>query len=122
MDLILENLSRKLIGASISVHKALRPGFLESTYETALCVELRYQKIRYEKQKPIKTYYRNVPVGTHRIDLLVENQVILELKTVEAFDRIHFAQVKSYLKATGLHLGLLLNFNNPILQIKRFVF
>jgi len=121
MDLVLEDLSGKLIGASIAVHKTLGPGFLEATYETALCIELRYRKIKYEKQKPIKTFYRNVPIGIHRIDLIVEQQVIVELKAVETFDRVHFAQLKSYLKATGLHLGLLLNFNSPVLQIKRFV-
>jgi GxxExxY protein len=121
MDLILGNLSEKVIGASIEVHKELGPGFLESTYESALCIELRCRKIKYEKQKLIRTFYKNMLIGIHRIDLIVENQIILELKTVEAFDRTHFAQVKSYLKATRLHLGLLLNFNDAVLQIKRFV-
>ena len=116
MNLILKDLSKKLIGGALQVHKTLGPGFIESIYETAPCVELRYLRMRFEKQKSINLHYRNMPVGIHRIDLIVENQIIVELKTVDTFERIHFAQIKSYLKATSLKLGLLLNFNNPVFR------
>ena len=116
-----EELSKKIIGAAIEVHRALGPGFLESIYEQALKVELVEHDIHYDSQKDIKIKYLGVEVGLHRLDLLIENQIILELKAVKELTDIHFAQLRSYLKATGLKVGLLFNFAKPTLEIKRVV-
>ena len=116
-----EELSKKIIGAAIEVHRALGPGFLESIYEQALKVELVEHDIHYDSQKDIKIKYLGVEVGLHRLDLLIENQIIIELKAVKELTDIHFAQLRSYLKATGLKVGLLFNFAKPTLDIKRVV-
>lgn len=116
-----EPLSGRIIEAAIQVHTALGPGFLESVYENAMKVALTKTGLRYEPQKEIRIFYDGVEVGFHRLDLLVEDQIIVELKAVKAFEDIHFAQLKSYLKATGCQVGLLLNFNTPKLAIKRVV-
>jgi len=116
-----EELSNKIIGAAIEVHRTLGPGFLESIYEEALKIELSELKIYYDNQKDVKINYHGIEVGQHRLDILVENIIIVELKTVKEFADIHFAQLRSYLKATGLKVGLLLNFGRPTLEIKRVV-
>ena len=116
-----EELSKKIIGAAIEVHRALGPGFLENIYEQALKVELAEHDIHYDSQKDIKIKYLRVEVGLHRLDLLIENQIIIELKAVKELTDIHFAQLRSYLKATGLKVGLLFNFAKPTLEIKRVV-
>ena len=95
-------LSNKIIGAAIQVHRELGPGFIESIYEEALKVELSRRKINYQPQKEIKVEYRGVKVGTHRLDLLVENEMIVELKAIKELTDIHFAQILSYLNATRL--------------------
>jgi GxxExxY protein len=117
-----EELSKKVIGAAIEVHRLLGPGFLESIYEEALKIELSKHKMHYEAQKEIRIQYSGVEIGCHRLDLIVENKIIVELKAVKEFADIHFAQLRSYLKATGLKVGLLLNFAKPTLEIKRIVF
>jgi GxxExxY protein len=116
-----EELSNKIIGAAIEVHRALGPGFLESIYEEALKVEFAEHGLHYEAQKEIQIKYIGVEVGLHRLDLLVEKQIIIELKAVKELMDIHFAQLRSYLKATGLRVGLLFNFAKPTLDIKRVV-
>jgi len=116
-----EELSKKIIGAAIEVHRELGPGFLESIYEQALKVEFAEHNFHFDSQKEIKIKYLGVEVGLHRLDLIVENQIILEIKAVKELLDIHFSQLKSYLKATGLKVGLLLNFAKPILEIKRVV-
>jgi GxxExxY protein len=116
-----EELSKKIIGAAIEVHRELGPGFLENIYEEALKLELSEHRLHYDNQKEIKIMYLGVEIGTHRLDLLVENKIIVELKAVKEFADIHFAQLRSYLKATGLKVGLLLNFAKPALEIKRVV-
>ena len=116
-----EELSKKIIGAAIEVHRALGPGFLENIYEEALKLELSEHRLHYDSQKEIKIMYLGVEIGTHRLDLLVENKIIVELKALKEFADIHFAQLRSYLKATGLKVGLLLNFAKPSLEIKRVV-
>jgi GxxExxY protein len=116
-----EALSGKILEAAVAVHKALGPGFLESIYEKAIDVALTRRGIAFERQKEIRVFFEEVDVGCHRLDLVVENQIILELKAVKALEEIHFAQLRSYLKATGLKVGLLLNFNAPTLGIKRIV-
>jgi GxxExxY protein len=116
-----DDLSKKIIGAAIQVHRELGPGFLESIYEEALKVEFSEHRFHYDAQKEIKIKCLGVEVGLHRLDLIVENKIIVELKAVKEFNDIHFAQLRSYLKATGLKVGLLLNFGKPSLEIKRIV-
>ncbi|NVM20780.1 MAG: GxxExxY protein [Desulfobacterales bacterium] len=116
-----EDLSKKIIGAAIAVHRELGPGFLESIYEEALKVEFSEHELHFDCQKEIKIEYLGVEVGVHRLDLLVENKIILELKAVAELSDIHFAQIRSYLKATGLKVGLLLNFAKPTLEVRRVV-
>jgi GxxExxY protein len=121
MKLIKEEFTGLIIQAAIEVHKGLGPGFLECVYEQAMSVELEWRNIEFERQRLVGIFYRGIEVGTHRVDLVVANQLIVELKAAQDFDLVHFAQIKSYLKATGLTVGLLLNFNKPVLAIKRFV-
>ena len=116
-----EELSKKIIGAAIEVHRELGPGFLESIYEEALKVEFMEHGLHYDAQKEIQIRYLGVEVGIHRLDLLVEKQIVVELKTVKELMDVHFSQLRSYLKATGLKVGLLFNFAKPTLEIKRVV-
>jgi GxxExxY protein len=116
-----EALSGRILEAAVEVHKTLGPGFLEGIYHKALRVALEHRRIRYESQHDVRVFFEGVEVGLHRLDLLVEGEIILELKAVKAFEEVHFAQLRSYLKAAGLRVGLLLNFNAPTLVIKRVV-
>ena len=116
-----EALSRKIIGAAIEVHRELGPGFLENIYEEALKIEFSEHNLNFDYQKEIKIKYLGTEIGTHRLDLLVEKKIIVELKAVKEFSDIHFAQLRSYLRATGLKIGLLLNFAKPTVEIKRIV-
>jgi GxxExxY protein len=116
-----ELLSKKIIGAAIKVHKELGPGFLENIYEEALKIELSKNHINFETQKEVKIEYRDTEVGTHRLDMVVEDQIIVELKAIKEISDVHFAQLRSYLKATELKVGLLFNFAKPALEIKRVV-
>jgi GxxExxY protein len=119
----LDRLAREVIGAAIEVHRVLGPGFLESIYEEALCVELKLREIPFQRQVPVPVVYKSVAIGQGRLDLLVDGKSIVEIKTVESLARIHHAQAISYLKATGNVLALLINFNSEILKngIKRIV-
>ena len=119
----IDELAHKVIGAAIEVHRHLGPGFLESVYEEALSIELNLRGIAHERQRPIHVDYKGNPVGEGRLDILVGEQLIVELKAVETLAPIHTAQVISYLKSTGYPLGLLLNFNVTRLKegIKRIV-
>ena len=119
----LDHLAHRVIGAAIEVHRLLGPGFLESVYEEALCVELTLRSIRFARQLPIGVKYKDHVVGQAPLDLLVEDRVVVELKALEAIAPIHVAQILSYLKATRLPLGLLITFNVAMLQrgIKRVV-
>jgi GxxExxY protein len=112
----LDDLAHRVIGAAIEVHRHLGPGFLETVYEEALTIELRLRDIPFERQKIIVVGYKDAAVGEGKLDLLVDNRLIVGLKAVEALSAIHKAQVISYLRATRLHLGLLINFNVPILK------
>ena len=122
-DSSLDQLAHAVIGAAIDVHREIGPGFLESVYQNALCYELGLRHIVYEAQALTPITYKGYPVGEGSIDVLVERRLIVELKAVEAFEAIHQAQVISYLKAMRLSLGLLINFNMPILKdgIRRVV-
>ena len=113
-DADVDELARRVIGAAIEVHRHLGPGFLESVYEEALCVELELREIPFERQRPIGVDYKGHSVGQGRLDLLVGDRLLIELKAVDRLAPIHNAQVMSYLKATKLHLGLLINFDVPL--------
>ncbi|HZV34517.1 MAG TPA: GxxExxY protein [Verrucomicrobiae bacterium] len=114
-----KELTGRIIRAAINVHKELGPGFIESVYETALPVEFDLAGIQYERQKIVDVFYRKKKVGEHRLDFLVEQSVLLELKAVLNLEKIFFAITRSYLKATGTRIGLLLNFATMPLAIKR---
>jgi len=112
-----DRLMTHTIGCAIAVHRALGPGFLESIYRKAMCVELEARGLPYEVERPVCVSYRGVDIPGQRIDLIVGGLIVVELKTVVRFDRVHVAQVISYLKTTGLRGGLLINFRVP-LQVK----
>ena len=108
-------------GAVFEVNRILGSGFLEKVYENALLVELKRRGIKAESQVPIKVLYKEKVVGEYIADLLVEDKVIVELKTVENIDKVHEAQLLNYLKATGIRIGILVNFKHPKAEIKRMV-
>jgi GxxExxY protein len=108
-------------GAVFEVNRVLGPGFLEKVYENALLIELRSRGLKAESQVPIKVLYKEDVVGEYIADILVEGSVIVELKTVESLEKIHEAQLLNYLRATGIHLGLLVNFKHPKAEVKRLV-
>jgi GxxExxY protein len=116
-------LTEKIIGCAIEVHRTLGPGLLEQTYESALCVELQLAGLKFQRQMVVPVTYKGQPVGDYRLDLVVEDCVILEIKSVDRFDPVFEAQLLTYLKIAGLKRGLLLNFNSRLLKdgIKRLV-
>jgi GxxExxY protein len=110
-------ITERIIGAAMEVHRELGPGLLESTYEACLAYELRERGLRVEQQKALPVKYRDVQLDAgYRIDLLVENCVVVELKAVDKIEPIHKAQVLSYLKLSGYPIGLLINFNVTLLK------
>jgi len=110
--LLHEELTEKIIGAVIEVHRALGPGLLESAYEECLCHEFHLRGICFERQRPLPVEYKGVKLDCgYRLDLIVENKVILEIKWVEHVLPVHEAQLLTYLKMTGMRVGLILNFN-----------
>src|SRR5690606_37261927 len=112
-------LTQQIIGAAIEVHRRLGPGFLESIYENALVIELRKRRLQVRSQVLVDVAYDGQVVGQHRLDLLVEQIIIVELKTVRNFDDIHFVVARSYLRAMKLRHGLLINFAKTKLDVKR---
>ena len=117
-------ITQKIIGAAIEIHRNLGPGLFESVYEECLCYELELQNIDFEQQKYIPIFYKEKAFDTgFRADLVVEHKIVVELKSVEALLPIHEVQVFNYLKLSDLRVGLLINFNVPILKqgIKRIV-
>ena len=119
----LRELTEKIIGCAIEVHRQLGPGLLEGTYESALSIELNSAGLQHVRQPIFPVKYKGQVIGEYRLDLIVENLVIVEIKSVERFDPIFEAQVLTYLKVTGKRLGLLMNFNSRLLRdgIKRYV-
>ena len=114
-------LTQKIIGAAFEVHRELGPGFLEKVYETALIQELSKSGVQAQPQAEIEVGYKGSHVGTYFADILVDNKVICEVKAVQALSSAHEAQLLHYLKATGIKLGLLLNFGAERVQFKRLV-
>lgn len=114
-----KDLSGRVIEAAIAVHSALGPGFVESVYENALAVELKARGIGFEQQKSIPIFHRGVAVGEHRLDLLVEGCLLVELKAVRGLEDVFYAIGRSQMKAAGIQDGLILNFASMPLTIKR---
>lgn len=117
-------LTQKIIGCAIEVHKHLGPGLLESAYEECLCFELNQEGLSFERQKPVPIVYKEIKLECgYRLDILVENEIIIEIKSVDSISPLHQAQVLTYLKFSNKRLGLLLNFNVKMLKdgIRRFI-
>ncbi len=121
MELIEAELSERIIGCCIKVHRALGPGFLEKVYEESLALELSKVGLQVQRQKLVVVYYDSTPVGEHRLDFLIESRVVLELKACRDIEDIHLATARSYLKATGCSLALVVNFARPKVEVRRVV-
>jgi GxxExxY protein len=119
----LKRLTERIIGCAIEVHRQLGPGLLEGTYEAALCIELQISRLNFVRQPIFPVIYKGQVIGEYRLDLIVEDSVIVEIKSVERFDPVFEAQVLTYLRVTGKEIGLLMNFNSRLLRdgIKRYV-
>ena len=119
----LDWLTDKIIGCAIEVHRNLGPGLMEATYENAFCFELSAAGLKFERQVPYPILYKGRKIGEYRLDLVVEDSVVVEIKSVERFDPVFEAQVIAYLKISGKRVGLLINFNTDLLKkgIRRFV-
>ena len=112
----INNLTQRIIGAAIEVHRALGPGLLESLYETALCIELDERGIRYARQVSVPAHYKGRSLGDYTVDLIVEDLVVVEVKSVAHVLPVFEAQLITYLRLTRKRLGLLINFNTPLLK------
>ncbi|MBI3004699.1 MAG: GxxExxY protein [Ignavibacteriales bacterium] len=123
--MLIENqLTGRVIGAAIEVHRILGPGLLESSYEEALCYELAAFGLTFLRQQPLPVVYKSIKLDcAYRLDVVVEKKIVLELKSIESLLPIHEAQLLTYLKLSGYRVGLLINFNVPFLKdgLKRFV-
>ncbi|MGB7622671.1 MAG: GxxExxY protein [Terriglobia bacterium] len=119
----INKLTEKIIGCAIEVHRNLGPGLLEATYEAALCVEMELAGLNFRRQLVFPVVYKGRSIGEYRLDLVVEDAVVVEIKSVERFDPVFEAQVLTYLKVTGKNIGLLINFNSRLLKdgIKRYI-
>ena len=119
-----QDLTEKIIGAAIEVHRALGPGLLESIYQTCLAHEMALRGLHFEKEKPLPVEYKGVKLESgYRLDFVVDGKVVVELKAVDSIHDVHKAQLLTYLKLTGCKVGLLLNFNSAVLKdgIERLV-
>ena len=118
-----QDTTERIIGCAIEVHRALGPGLLENAYLRSLCVELAHKRIPFERECALPLVYRGVSVGEYRLDLVVDRKVVVEVKSVLRMEPVFAAQVLTYLRITGLRVGLLLNFNKGVLKdgIKRVV-
>jgi GxxExxY protein len=119
----LSPLTETIIGCAIEVHRQLGPGLLEQTYEAALCIELQNAGLKFVRQPLFPVIYKGQTIGEYRLDLIVEDSVVVEVKSVERFDPIFESQVLTYLRVTSRKVGLLMNFNSRLLRdgIKRYV-
>jgi GxxExxY protein len=109
-------LTDRIIGCGITVHRAFGPGLFESVYESAMCIELRAQGIAFKRQVSAPLYYRGELISEHRIDLVVADHVLVEIKSVESLNPVHLAQVITYLRVLNIRVGLLMNFNTAVLK------
>lgn len=116
-------ITERVIGCAIEVHRTLGPGLLERTYEEGMCLEMDKRRVKFVRQAAHPVLYKGEQIGEHRIDLIVENAIVVELKSVDRLDPVFMAQVLTYLRCTGLRIGLLINFNGRLLRtgIRRFI-
>jgi len=116
-------LTERIIGCAIEVHRNIGPGLLEHTYEAAMCVEMNQRRLAFERQAVFPINYKGIKISEHRVDLIVENMVVVELKSVDRYDPVFMAQILTYLRCTGLRVGLLINFNGRVLRsgVRRFL-
>jgi GxxExxY protein len=121
-NIIYKDLSYKITGLALEVHNELGCGFLEKVYENAMMMLFEREKIPARQQSPADVYFHEKVIGQYFADILVENKIILELKTVDVISNIHTALVLNYLRATGIKLGIILNFGNPKFSYKRLVY
>ena len=115
----LNKLSNKIIGIAIDIHKELGPGFVEKIYQRAMYLELKNSSINFEREKKVDIRFKKALLGYQALDFIIERELIIEIKAVSEINKIHMAQMLSYLKATSKKLGLILNFANDKLEIKR---
>lgn len=115
----LNKLTNKIIGIAINIHRALGPGFVEKIYQRAMYIDFKNNSISFEREKKIAVKFKNALLGYQKLDFIVENELVIEIKAVSEINEIHMAQMLSYLKATNKKLGLILNFANDKLEIKR---
>jgi GxxExxY protein len=115
-----EWVGRRVIGSAITVHRALGPGYKESIYVEALCIEMDSRGLKYEREKPLRVFYKGREIPGQRLDLLVEKKLIVECKVADAIIPIHSRQVTSYLRTTELRLGFIFNFNVDVLMRSGF--
>ena len=116
VDSDLDKLTERIIGCAIEVHRCLGPGLPEAVYETALCIELKAAQLQFVRQVGVPLFYKGELIAEHRPDLIVENTVVVEVKSVERFHALHTSQMLTYLRVTHLTVGLLLNFNSVVLR------
>lgn len=121
VKIIYSDLSYKIIECAFEVHNQLGPGFNEDFYEQAMTIELADRGIQYTRQKPIKIAYKNHPLGVYRLDLIVEDKVVLELKATTSINDIHKQQLLSYVKASNYKLGILINFGSKKVESARII-
>ena len=114
-----EDLTHKIIGCAMEVHKTLGNGFQEVIYQRALAIEFQFQNIEFDREKEMTIHYRDFDIGTRRVDFFVENQIMVELKAVINLEDVHLAQAMNYLEAYKMKIGLLINFGSKSLQFKR---
>ncbi len=119
----INKITERIIGCAIEVHRNLGPGLLENVYEEAMCVEFDIQRVHYQRQVVLPVNYKGKVIGEYRLDLLVEDAVVVELKSVERHEPVFEAQILTYLRVTGKKVGLLINFNAKLLKegVKRFI-
>ena len=116
-------LTEKIIGCAIEVHRVLGPGLPEAVCETALCIELQSQDIPFKRQVGVPIHYKGQLISEHRPDLIVADEIVVEVKSIERIAEVHVAQVRTYLRITSLHVGLIMNFNSATMRagIRRVV-
>ena len=110
------DLTEQIIGCAIEVHRHLGPGLLESVYESALCIELRSVGLPFTRQIGVPVFYKGELIAEHRPDLIIRDEVVVEIKSIERFNPVFLAQMLTYLRITGLRVGLILNFNRPVMK------
>ncbi len=114
-----EDITRKIIGAAMTVHSILGNGFQEVIYQRALAIEMRQNALHFEREKEMPIFYNTEQIGTRRVDFFVENCIMVELKALLVLEPVHFVQTKNYLEAYNMQIGLLINFGNRSLEFKR---